>query len=296
MPATRHDRTTEGTSRGGSTPSARDRAVSRRGHGDAAVARRRRVRPVDRAGAAAPLQRREARGPASRPRAPNLLIVESDSVKGPVFDLPLRVHRIVPRRPQQRRHRGRDRGRDPGAARAGPQRERGRRDHDRADVRGEPLARARRSRRARGRGLRRAARSPTSATGRGSSAAGPSASSGSARSGRAAKWRFEGVGMRVLSFDPYNPDATHNDDLDAMLARVRRRVGARGRHARDRGHHGRGAVRGDEAGRDLHQLRARDVARHRRARRRAAVGSSRRRRASTTSSARTCRPTIRCAR
>jgi D-3-phosphoglycerate dehydrogenase len=35
--------------------------------------------------------------------------------------------------------------------------------------------------------------------------------------GRAAKWRFEGVGMRVLSFDPYNPDATHNDDLDGML-------------------------------------------------------------------------------
>ena len=36
--------------------------------------------------------------------------------------------------------------------------------------------------------------------------------------GRAAKWRFEGIGMRVLSFDPYNPEATHNDDLDAMLA------------------------------------------------------------------------------
>ncbi|HEV7525687.1 MAG TPA: NAD(P)-dependent oxidoreductase [Acidimicrobiia bacterium] len=36
--------------------------------------------------------------------------------------------------------------------------------------------------------------------------------------GRAAKWRFEGLGMRVLSFDPYNPQATHNDDLDAMLA------------------------------------------------------------------------------
>jgi D-3-phosphoglycerate dehydrogenase len=35
--------------------------------------------------------------------------------------------------------------------------------------------------------------------------------------GRAAKWRFEGVGMRVLSFDPYNPEATHNDDLDGML-------------------------------------------------------------------------------
>lgn len=35
--------------------------------------------------------------------------------------------------------------------------------------------------------------------------------------GRAAKWRFEGLGMRVLSFDPYNPDATHNTDLDSML-------------------------------------------------------------------------------
>jgi D-3-phosphoglycerate dehydrogenase len=36
--------------------------------------------------------------------------------------------------------------------------------------------------------------------------------------GRATKWRFEGLGMRVLSFDPYNPDATHSDDLDGMLA------------------------------------------------------------------------------
>jgi D-3-phosphoglycerate dehydrogenase len=35
--------------------------------------------------------------------------------------------------------------------------------------------------------------------------------------GRAAKWRFEGIGMRVLSFDPYNPEATHHDDLNAML-------------------------------------------------------------------------------
>src|SRR5258708_38023553 len=35
--------------------------------------------------------------------------------------------------------------------------------------------------------------------------------------GRAAKWRFEGVGMRVLSFDPYNPEATHSDNLDEML-------------------------------------------------------------------------------
>jgi D-3-phosphoglycerate dehydrogenase len=36
--------------------------------------------------------------------------------------------------------------------------------------------------------------------------------------GRAAAWRFAGVGMNVLSYDPYNPDATHNDNLEAMLA------------------------------------------------------------------------------
>jgi D-3-phosphoglycerate dehydrogenase len=35
--------------------------------------------------------------------------------------------------------------------------------------------------------------------------------------GRAAAWRFAGVGMNVLSYDPYNPDATHQDDLDEML-------------------------------------------------------------------------------
>jgi D-3-phosphoglycerate dehydrogenase len=37
--------------------------------------------------------------------------------------------------------------------------------------------------------------------------------------GRAAKWRFEGLGMRVLSFDPYNPEATHHTvaELDEML-------------------------------------------------------------------------------
>jgi D-3-phosphoglycerate dehydrogenase / 2-oxoglutarate reductase len=36
--------------------------------------------------------------------------------------------------------------------------------------------------------------------------------------GRATKWRFEGLGLRVLSFDPYNPEATHHDALDDMLA------------------------------------------------------------------------------
>jgi len=34
--------------------------------------------------------------------------------------------------------------------------------------------------------------------------------------GRAARWRFEGLGMRVISFDPYSSEATH-DSLEAML-------------------------------------------------------------------------------
>src|SRR4051812_29694615 len=38
--------------------------------------------------------------------------------------------------------------------------------------------------------------------------------------GRATKWRFEGLGLRVLSFDPYNPEATHHTpaELQEMLA------------------------------------------------------------------------------
>ncbi len=34
--------------------------------------------------------------------------------------------------------------------------------------------------------------------------------------GRATRWRLEGLGMRVISFDPYAPDATHS--LDDLLA------------------------------------------------------------------------------
>lgn len=34
--------------------------------------------------------------------------------------------------------------------------------------------------------------------------------------GRAAKWRLEGLGLRVISHDPYNPEATHS--LDDLLA------------------------------------------------------------------------------
>jgi len=35
--------------------------------------------------------------------------------------------------------------------------------------------------------------------------------------GRAVKWRLEGLGMTVISYDPYAPDATHSS-LEAMLA------------------------------------------------------------------------------
>ena len=34
--------------------------------------------------------------------------------------------------------------------------------------------------------------------------------------GRAAQWRFEGLGMRVIAYDPYNAEATHS--LDDLLA------------------------------------------------------------------------------
>ncbi len=34
--------------------------------------------------------------------------------------------------------------------------------------------------------------------------------------GRAVKWRLEGLGMRVIAFDPYAPDATHS--LDELLS------------------------------------------------------------------------------
>ncbi len=34
--------------------------------------------------------------------------------------------------------------------------------------------------------------------------------------GRAARWRFEGLGMEVLSYDPYNPEATHHDLMEML--------------------------------------------------------------------------------
>ena len=95
--------------------------------------------------------------------------------------------------------------------------------------------------------------------------------------GRATKWRFEGLGMQRHQLRPVRAG---RDPLARRPARRgRRRVDARGRHPRDREPHRRGAVRGDEGGRDLREQRPRPAPRHRRARDRAAVREARGRRA-----------------
>src|SRR5215472_2885867 len=41
---------------------------------------------------------------------------------------------------------------------------------------------------------------------------------GIGRRGPRGEVRFVGLGMKVLSYDPYNPEATHRDNLQSMLA------------------------------------------------------------------------------
>ena len=85
-----------------------------------------------------------------------------------------------------------------------------------AAVRGDPRHRARRPRRARGRDLPRR-HHPLPAL-PGLAARGPDRRHRRARRGRAGplQWRFDGLGMRVISYDPFAPDATHS--LDDLLA------------------------------------------------------------------------------
>ena len=125
-------------------------------------------------------------------------------------------HRLVPRRPQQRRHPGRDQGRHPRAQRAGPQRRRRRRDHDRAALRGQPPRRARRPRRARPARCTPGGKIPYQRYRAWQLAGRTAGIVGLGAVGRATQWRLQGLGMRVLAYDPYNPDATHTD-LDEML-------------------------------------------------------------------------------
>ena len=78
------------------------------------------------------------------------------------------------------------------------------------------------------------ARSPTSATGRGSSRVAPRGSSASARSAARLKWRLEGLGMTVIALRPLR---RRRDALARRPARrVRRRLDARRGHARDAEH------------------------------------------------------------
>ena len=90
----------------------------------------------------------------------------------------------------------------------------------------------RRPRRPRGRGLRATARSPTSASGPGSWPGRPSGIVGLGAVGRATAWRLAGLGMKVIAYDPFAPDATHS--LDDLLAEADVDLDARGGHARDR--------------------------------------------------------------
>ena len=161
----------------------------------------------------------------------DLLVVESDSVSGPVLDLPLLAIGSC---------RGDPTNVDvPAATAAGIPvlRAPGRN----ADAVAElavallfavtrwivPADRDVRDRRAR----TAAARSPTSATAPGRTRARPRASSGWAPSGVPVKWRFEGLGMRVIAHDPYAEDATHS--LDDLLAESDIVTHARDGHARD---------------------------------------------------------------
>ena len=59
--------------------------------------------------------------------------------------------------------------------------------------------------------------------------------------GRATKWRLEGLGMKVIAYDPYNPEATHS--LDDLLAEADVVIDARDGDARDDRPHRHGAVR-----------------------------------------------------
>ena len=138
-----------------------------------------------------------------------------DSVGGPVFELAAAGHRLHPRRPQQRRHRGRDRGGDSCAVHAGAQCRRGRRDGDRAALRGHPACADRRRGCPRRRGVSRR-HHPLSTVSRRRDRRPTAGLVGLGAVGRALRWRLEGLGVSVIAHDPYSDDARHS--LDELLA------------------------------------------------------------------------------
>ena len=129
-------------------------------------------------------------------------------------------HRRVqlPGRPHQRRRARRHGGRRAGAAGPRAQCRRGGRAGRGPALRRHPRRGPGRPRRPGGRDLPATGRSPTSATGPGSWPARRSGWWASGRSGSALRWRLRGLGMEVLAYDPYAPDATSS--LDELLARA----------------------------------------------------------------------------
>ena len=109
--------------------------------------------------------------------------------------------------------------------------------------------------------------------------------------GRALRWRLAGLGVSVIAHDPYNDEARHS--LDDLLDPGRHRLAARSGHRRHRRDDRRRAVRGHARRRGVPQHRPRPAARHRRARRRADRAARSPRRAWTISRAKCCPSTIR---
>ena len=146
----------------------------------------------------------------------DVLIVESDFVSGPVFDLGAAGHLLDPRRSQQRR-RGRCDGQGhPGVQRAWPQCRRRRRTRRGAPVRVHALGRARRRRRAGGRGVPRRPHPLSAVQGMGAQRQDRRARGARRRRARRCSGGSRGSACAVIAFDPYNPEAKHS--LDEVLA------------------------------------------------------------------------------
>ena len=172
--------------------------------------------------------------------------------------------RLVPGRPDQRRHPRRDREGHPGAARARPQRRRRRRADRRPHPRGEPRHRAA-DRDVREGQVWRDGTIPYQRFRAWQIAGRTVGIVGFGAVGRATAWRLEGLGMQRDLLRPVRPG--RHPLARGSARRGGRRVDARGGHARDREPHRARAVPADEGRRDLHQLGPRAAARHRRARR-----------------------------
>ena len=223
----------------------------------------------------------------------DIVVCEADTCKGAVLDAGLRGHRLDPGRSHQRRRGRRHRAGHPGAARPRPQRRRRGRAGRRPAPGRHPGHRPRRPGRPRPAPSTTAGPSPTSATGPGRSPARPSGIVGLGSVGRAAAWRFEGLGHEGHRPRPVqrrrHPRRSTTCWPRPTSSRCtpwspRTRIGPARRRP----------VRPHEARRGLPQHRPGRPPRHRRPDRGARPRATSAAPASTTSRARTCRPTTRC--